>query len=276
MKHFFTTLFFLSLAVTSQGQGFHNVEAVGECEKKPGIDAESVALSRAKDVAMSQVLGKTVSTAIIYRTRNDEEEFYRNTHVQETGVVFVQDKQVEETKKKVTVTILANVYSAEMPKTFDVQMVCQNPGYSDESVRKRQYTEDIPLAFQVNSYTNNFINAFWFDEETGNGGLLFTSVLFEGRERTFNDEYTRWDKIFPELMTKEQRERLYFRDMQNYIPPKPRVGGTKHLKIVFIATPDPLAPPTQVTDELSFEKWWTEIPRNQRQQPVIEHLTFLM
>ncbi len=264
MKHFFTTLFFLLLALTSQGQIFYSVEAVGECEKKPGIDAENVALNRAKDVAMSQVLGKTVSTAVIYRTRNDEEEFYRNTHVQETGVVFVQDKQVEETKKKVTVTILANVYSAEMPKTFDVH-----------SFKKCKYTEDVPLEFTINSYGTNYINTFWFDEETGDGGLLFMTVLTKGQERDFSN-YDCWKTIFPELLTKDERERLYFRDMKTYVPPKQKVGGKKYIKVVFIATPDQLAPPVSVTDELSFEQWWVEIPRNQRQQPVVEHLTFLM
>ena len=260
MKHLFSTMFCLLLAITSQGQ----VLAVGECDKKDGIDAEAVAFERAKESALNEVFGQTISTSTVYRIHDDEEEFYRNSHIQKTGVVFVLDKQVEETRKKVTVTILADVHSAEMPKTFDVH-----------SLKKRQYTEDVPLEFSINSYGTNYINAFWFDEETGDGGLLFMTVLTKGQERDFSN-YDCWKTIFPELLTKDERERLYFRDMKTYVPPKQRVGGKKYIKVVFIATPDPLAPPVSVTDELSFEQWWVEIPRNQRQQPVVEHLTFLM
>ena len=274
MKHFFLTLFFLSLAMASQGQVFHNVEAVGECEKKEGVDAERVALVRAKEAALNEVLGQTISSSTVYRIRDDKEEFYKNTHVQRTGVVFVLDQEIVDTKKKVTVTIHADVVSAKMPKTLDVETVCQKNGKNDYLLKCRQYTENDKLEFNIKSYGRNCINVFWFDEDTYEGGLLFSCVMTEGQERSYG-EYGFWKRIFPELLTKDEREAIWFKE-HRYIKETPRTGGTKHLKIMFVATPDKLAPANSIKNELDFEKWWCEVPQNQRQLPVIEHITFLM
>ena len=274
MKHFFTTLFFLSLAMASQGQVFHNVEAVGECEKKPGVNAERVALNRAKEAALNEVLGQTISSSTMYRIIDDKEEFYKNTHVQKTGVVFVLDQEIVDTKKKVTVTIHADVVSADMPKTFDERLICQKNGESDYLLKNRQYTENDKLIFNIKSYSNNCINVFWFDEDTYEGGLLFSCFVTRGQDREFG-EYAFWKRIFPELLTPDEREDIWFRE-HRYIKEKPRTGGKRHLKIVFIATPDRLAPADGVKNELDFERWWCEVPYNQRQQPAIEHITFLM
>lgn len=289
-------LFLLQVVGICLGQVFSNVTS--ECyygKNKTYEEALEDATERAKAKAIEVTCGTDVSKFSILRTTNDRENYTSKTITNSYAVVRVFDRRVEKKRNRVIVSIDGEVCTSSVPISMYVGDV------------RRMYTNDDRITFNVSFYKDSYIKIFWFDEETGDGGLLYPQPgsyvrKFEGDNSTirfpFVNETSYFSVMCPQAKTYEETYNEWAMNGRVSAPPRreadmpqPRNAGggkwhlvgsgtnkkiEKHVSIVFVTTEHNIPCNLSYINEENFLEWWCALPYSERALPVKKHITLKM
>ena len=291
MRSLYFIILFLFQVFTCLGQVFNEVTA--ECRYGREVSYEEavrIATDKAKAIAVDRSY-VDVSKFAILRGTTEKQLYTSKTTANSYAVVRVYDKKVNVRRNRVIVTISGEVYPTKARRVVDVY------------TNKKFYHEDEDLKFNVSFYRDSFLKIFWFDSETGDGGILYPLEGESSKRFVTNNNI-----VFPEtnsisyvslicpwVMSKAQKRAYYYR--YGKFPPSnlrdedlPAIGnathGTwgkpsnkaseKHITIVFVTTESNIPFRRKIVNEESFFEWWCEIPINDRDALVKKHITLYM
>ena len=272
MKRILTisTLLLLSFA----GLGQTVVTKTGSCLlSETGTDYEKavqVALDRAKVFAVSEVCGEDVSVFSLSRTNDSGTSFMTKYNVNTYGVVRVLDKVVERRAKAVYVTMTGEVYRVIVPRAIN-----SISGLNDV------YRLDDDLRFDVEFSKRSFLKIFWFDEENGNGGILYNGcVCFNNNNKPVSfpsESYENYKKVIcPNLRTPQDCAI----ELAKNGTLKPSVSDgreVKYVTLLFVTTPQNVEfDDKQEVTESSFMDWWCNLEYGERELPEKRTITIKM
>lgn len=296
MKRLSFIFVFLFQVVVCLGQVFTQVS--GECRVSDRVsyeDAVEIATDIAKGRAVEETCGVDVSTFTLLRRIDDDQCVSSKTIANSYAVVRVSDREIVQKRNRVIVTISGEVYKTVMPRAIGV------------SEPKKTYTGNDFLSFDVSFYKPSYIKIFWFDEETGDGGMLYpnnarSSIKYEPDNYPvsfpYRGELNYIKAICPFMMTQEDyinevsrtgtvphpaRRENQMPQLRNanggkwVKPDKVKMEGfEKHISIIFVTTSNNV--PCNLTDvtEESFLEWWCALPYAERELPVKKHITLKM
>ena len=261
MKKFLFTSVVLLLPLVGKGQV--TTTTVGECPVTKSItyqEAVDIALENAKREAVAQVCGTEVSTFSLIRTVNDDRDYTSRIMTNAYGVVRVLDKDVNYDGRYVKVTMTGEVYRVMVPRAItvsDLDNVCD-------------VNED--LTFRVSFHKSSYLKIFWFDQDTGDGGILYDgNTGFDGSDYPIGFPINKWEcykkKICPFLMT--QRDRMNEWSRTGVVPPSAPTpdATTKYVTILFVTTQHNVGFNGSKITEESFMDWWCNLPMSEREMP---------
>lgn len=262
MKKLLFTVIILLLPLVGRGQV--TVTAVGECPVTKNVtyqEAVDIALENAKREAVTTVCGTEVSTFSLIRTVNDDRDYTSRIMTNTYGVVRVLEKDINYEGNYVKVTITGEVYRVVVPRAItvsDLDSVCD-------------VNED--LTFRVSFHKSSFLKIFWFDQDTGDGGILYEgNTGFDDSNYAIGFPINKWEdykkKICPFLMT--QRDRINEWSRTGVVPPTASVpeGVTeKFVTILFVTTQHNFKFSGRDVTEETFMDWWCGLPVSEREMP---------
>ena len=258
-------------------------------------DALREATEKAKAKAISLTCGTDVSRFSILRTTEKEMRYTSKTITNGFAVVRVYDRQVFLKKNRIKVVISGEVIKPDVPLSIDVMNL------------NHMYTNDQNITFDVFFYRDSYLKVFWFDEETGEGGMLYPQdgtyvTMFEGDNRLvhfpIHEESKYFGMICPGVKTQEDKYNEWIRNGHVSAPyrnewdmPQPRnaSGGKwvrkgsgedkaieKNISLVFVTTKNNIPFNTRHVNEENFLTWWCGLPIAERALPVKKHVTLKM
>lgn len=269
MKNGLLTLALLLNPILSFGQQI--VTTYGECRVDRGTTYEQAvekALDHAKREAINTVCGLDVSTFSIVRTSDDTRSYNSKTTTNAYGVVRIHDKSVEYDNGYVRVEITGEVYKVFVPRAISV------------SGLKDVYDLNDNLAFSISFHKASYLKIFWFDEENGDGGILYNGyTCFDGSDYPVDFPVFRGDNykkmICPTLMTSDDRLREWsISGVYKTISEDDRID--KHVTILFVTTKDSVPFTSNTVNEDTFMDWWCDLPVAEREMPERKTITIKM
>lgn len=295
--HISLSLVFLLLRVfTCLGQVFNDVSV--ECRYGKNVPYEEAlrkATEKAKSEAIALTCGTDVSSFSILRTTEKETRYTTKTISNGYAVVRVYDRRVYSRGNQIKVIISGEVVKSNIPMSVEVWNL------------SRMYTNDQRITFDVSFYRDSYLKVFWFDEETGEGGLLYPQDgtydrKFEGDNRQIrfpmSDESQYFGMICPGIKTQEDKYNEWVRNGRVSAPyrnewdmPKPRNAGggkwvrkgsgesksiEKNISLVFVTTQGNIPFNNRHVNEENFLTWWCGLPIAERALPVKKHVTLKM
>jgi len=276
---------FLLQAVHCLGQVFTGVQSTywltDDVTKNEAI---KLATDEAKSQAIYATCGVEVSSYSLLRISDNEEYYKHKLTTNSYAVVRVYNKDVQIKKDRVIVTIDGEVFTAELPVPLFVHSL------------EKTYISYEDIKFSVTFCQDAYLKIFWFDDQTGEGGILYPqpgsydmkfSASNSGVSFPFNDDVRYMGLIFKSLQTPEERVKPQNHYVNENNLPKPRNAGNlktskqlknveKDVSIVFVATQNKLPFNYERVNEENFLNWWCDIPISERALPVKKHITIKM
>lgn len=293
MRYLLFMVIFLLKVFTCLGQGFHDITVTHKIDRNTTYeDAVYLATEEAKAMAIEQVCGTGVGYFSILKIADKKTTFFSKTTTNTYAMVRLFDKRIERTKKSVTVTIDGEICAPPVPSTFHVD------------VPKSTYVSTDDVTFNVSFFRDSYLKIFWFDEQTGEGGILYPqqksfNERFIGDNRFINfplyGDINYFKKICPEARTKDDLHEEWIRTgrissgrkITKEDLPKPRGGGwhaqgegnnhiEKNVVIVFVTTNSNVPYSFSDVNEEMFMDWWFGLPYSEKSIPVKKHITLKM
>ena len=281
--------FVLLLVQVCPGQSFSDI--TGECRygrEHTYDEAVEIATNRAKNKAVENVCCSEVSSFSIVDYGNDRESYNGNVVSSTSAEVLVRDRQITAKRKKVIVSISGEVYKCNPRRVATVRT--GNDVF---------YANDL-LAFHVSFHRSSYLRILWFDEVTGEGGMLYPieddrPALFEsgcGCSFPGDPRISYISLICPWVMSPSQKwdyfqkyGKLPDQNIKECDMPAPRnanhgtwgrpkhTANERHVTIVFVTTENNMPFNLKTIDRESFLNWWISLPIEDRDSLIKKHIT---